>query len=119
MEDLDQIIDTEIELLKEEKYKIRLFQIEMVLNIDADYGVEEVSQHLRAIPGVTVITILGSTYNKNNKTYRSHLRCKFHPRKEATGASSYVKKVFLPAVRGGKVPGTKIIRIVNKPERIS
>jgi len=119
MEDLDQIIDTEIELLKEEKYKIRLFQVEMILGIDADYGVEEVSQHLRAIPGVTVITILGSTYNKNNKTYKSHLRFKFHPRKEAIGPASYIKKILLPTLRSGKIPGTKIIRIVNKPERIS
>ena len=116
---MDQVIDTELELLKEEKYKIRLFQIEMVLGIDADYGVEDISQYLRAIPGITVVTILGSNYNKDSKAYRSHIRFKFHPRKDAIGPSSYVKKVLLPDIRGGKIPGTKIIRIVNKPERIS
>tara|TARA_R100000808_G_C2125895_1_gene136201 strand:+ start:259 stop:618 length:360 start_codon:yes stop_codon:yes gene_type:complete len=119
MEDMDQIIDTELEILKEEKYKIRLFQIEMILGIDAEYGVEDVSQHLRAIPGITVVTVLGSNYNKNNRTYRSHVRFKFHPKKEAASPASYVKKVLLPAIRGSSIPGTKILRIVNKPERIS
>jgi len=121
MDQLDEITDYELNLLKEEigKYKIRLFQIEIVLNIDAEYGVEETMQALRAIPGVTVVSVIGSHYNKDRSTYSSRCRFKFHPKKESTGPTNYVKRVLLPRIRSNDVPGTKINRIAGKPERIS
>tara|TARA_Y100000593_G_C4311488_1_gene338595 strand:- start:1024 stop:1383 length:360 start_codon:yes stop_codon:yes gene_type:complete len=107
-------------LLKEDKYKIRLFQIEILLKIEARYGVEETMQALRAIPGVTVVTVLGSSFDENNKTYRSHCRFKFHPKKDSTTPESYLKKVLLPYIRGTHVPGTRVLRVISsKPERIS
>ena len=119
MENLDQVIDTELQLLREEKYKIRLFQIEIVLKIEAEYGVEETMQALRAIPGVTVVSVIGSTYGRDSKSYNSRCKFKFHPKKESTGPSNYIKKVLLPYIRSHDVPGTKIVRILSKPERIS
>jgi len=119
MENLDQVIDTELQLLREEKYKIRLFQVEIALDIKADFGVEETMQALRAIPGVTVVAVIGSTYGRNSESYKSRCKFKFHPKKESTGPSNYIKKVLLPYIRSHDVPGTKIVRILTKPVRIS
>ena len=119
MEMIDNIIDCELNLLKEDKYKIRLFQIEIILNIDAEHGVEETMQALRAIPGVTVVTVLGSHFKKHTKSYNSRCRFKFHPKSASTPPIKYVRRILLPYIRSNDVPGTKIIRIASKPERIS
>jgi hypothetical protein len=52
---LDKIIDEKLQQLKEEKYKLRVFETEILLRIDSDYGVEETLQDIRSISGVDLI----------------------------------------------------------------
>lgn len=116
---LDIIIDEAIEKLKEEKYKLRTFQIELLLKIDSEYGVEETLQDIRSIGGVTVVTALDSIFRKSSKSYLSHIRIKFHPQQDSTTAKKFVKDHLLPVIRSSEIPGTTVIRVVTNVEQIA
>jgi len=115
---IDQIIDEKLELLQEEKYKLRIFQVEVLLRIESDFGVEETLQDIRSISGVTVVTALDSLFRKNTGSYLSHIRIKFHPHKDSTTAKTYIKDFLLPSLRSNEIPGCKVIRVVTSPEQI-
>ncbi len=63
---LDQIIDDKLKELKEEKYKLRTFQTELLIRIESEYGVEETLQDIRSLGGVTVVTALDSLFRKDS-----------------------------------------------------
>jgi hypothetical protein len=115
---LDQIIDEQLELLREEKYKLRIFQVELLLRIDSEFGVEETLQDIRSISGVTVVTALDSLFRKNSASYMSHIRIKFHPHRDSTSPGTYIKDFLLPSLRSNEIPGCKVIRVVSSPEQI-
>jgi hypothetical protein len=64
---LDNVIDYHLDLLREEKYKLRQYKVELILSIDSHYGIEESLADIRSIPGVTIVTALHSTYNEVQK----------------------------------------------------
>ena len=76
---LDIIIDEKLELLYEEKYKLRTFECELLLRIDSEFGVEETLQDIRSISGVTVVTAMDSLFRRDSASYMSHIKIKFHP----------------------------------------
>ena len=115
---LDKIIDEKLAYLKEEKYKLRTFQCELLLRIDAAVGVEETLQDIRSISGVTVVTALDSLFRKEGESYMSHIKVKFHPRSDSVTAQTFMKDHLLPAIRGNEIPGTKVIRVVTEPRPI-
>ena len=116
---LDRIIDTKLEKLKEEKYKLRIFQVELLLRIETDYGVEETLQDIRSIAGVTVVSAMNSIYGNEGASYLSRVKIKFHPRLDSTTPETFMKDTLLPAIRGTHIPGTKVIPTSSQPIQIS
>ena len=97
---IDHIIEEKLDLLHEEKYKLRLFQVELLLRIQSETGVEETLQDIRSIGGVTVVTAMDSLFRKSSKSYLSHIRIKFHPQKDSRLLTSFGKGTsFLGKVR--------------------
>ena len=66
---IDALIDEKLELLYEEKYKLRIFECELLLRIEAEMGVEETLQDIRSISGVTVVTAMDSLYRRDSSSY--------------------------------------------------
>ena len=62
MTDLDKVIEETLESLQEERYKLRMYQLELLLKIESEFGVEETLQDIRSIGGVTVVTALDSLF---------------------------------------------------------
>ena len=116
---LDQIIDDKLKELKEEKYKLRTFQTELLIRIETEYGVEETLQDIRSLGGVTVVTALDSLFRKDSGSYLSHIRIKYHPRSDSVTGEKFMKDHLLPAIRSNEIPGCKVIRVVSKSEQIS
>jgi hypothetical protein len=116
---LDRLIDTKLEKLKEEKYKLRIFQVELLLRIDSDNGVEETLQDIRSISGVTVVSAMDSSYQRSETSYLSHIKVKFHPRLDSTTAETFLEDNLLPTIRGREIPGTKVVRVISQPIQIS
>ncbi len=116
---LDQIIDDKLKELKEEKYKLRTFQTELLIRIESEYGVEETLQDIRSISGVTVVTAMDSLFRKDSGTYLSHIRIKYHPRSDSVTGKTFMKDHLLPAIRSNEIPGCKVIRTISSPEQIS
>lgn len=117
-EKIDNVIAEQLFLLQEEKYKLRMFQIELLLRIDSEYGVEETLQDIRSIGGVTVVTALDSLFRKSLGSYLSHIKIKFHPQKDSTTPKTFVKDHLLPVIRSAEIPGTTVIRMVSGPREI-
>jgi len=115
---LDNLIDYHLDVLKEEKYHLRHFKVELIVSIDSQYGIEETLADIRSIPGVTIVTALESQYNEFQKKYRSRIRIKFHPNKDSMGAKHYIHKVMLPIIRSREIPGTTVLRLASRPEQI-
>ena len=116
---LDQIIEEKLEKLHEEKYKLRIFETEILVRIDSDYGVEETLQDIRSISGVTVVTALDSLFRKDSVSYLSHIKIKYHPRSDSVTGKTFMKDHLLPTIRSNEIPGCKVVRIVRQPEQIS
>jgi|GEM_PF-2659068 hypothetical protein len=120
---VDDIIDEKIFLLQEEKYKLRIFSVELLVRISSEYGVEETLQDIRSITGVTVVTALDSLFRSTGGTgagtYMSHIRIKFHPQKDSTTAKAYLKDALLPVIRGSEIPGCTVIRVVSLPQKVT
>ena len=120
---IDDIIEEKIFLLQEEKYKLRTFESELLVRIEAQFGVEETLQDIRSIGGVTVVTALDSNFRQSDVagdgTYLSHIKVKFHPKKDSTTAKTYIKDILLPSIRSSEIPGCKVIRIVGNPRKVS
>ena len=116
---IDQIIDEKLRQLKEEKYKLRVFETEILIRIDSEYGVEETLQDIRSIGGVTVVTALDSLFRKDSGSYLSHIKIKFHPRLDSVTGKTFMKDHLMPSIRGNEIPGTKVIRVVKQPTQIS
>jgi hypothetical protein len=116
---LDKIILEKLVILKEEKYKLRMFQTELLLSIDSTYGVEESLQALRSISGVTIVTAIDSLFRKGEGNYISKVKIKFHPQRESITPGKYIDEILLPAIRSQAIPGVKILRKSPKIERIS
>jgi hypothetical protein len=114
---IDDIIDDKLETLKEEKYKLKMFQLNIDLEIESRYGVEESLQSVRAIKGVIIVTAIDSTYNDRRKTYLSRIKIKFHPERDTMTATKYINGQLLPELRN-KIPGVKFIKR-DEPTRIS
>lgn len=114
---MDGKIEESLDMLREEKYKLRVFQVTLLLEIDSEFGVEESLQAIRAIDGVTVVTAIDSTY-LNNKKYRSKIRVKYHPHRETMTPTKYINQVLLPSIRGRSIKGVAYISR-GEPERIS
>ena len=119
MTDLDKIIAETLETLHEEKYKLRTYQIELLLKIESEYGVEETLQDIRSIGGVTVVTALDSLFRKSSSTYMSHVKIKFHPQKDSTPPKSFVKDHLLPVIRSSEIPGCTVLRVVKQVSQIA
>ncbi len=118
MNSIDDTIEEALQVLKEEKYKLRMYQAEFILQISSDYGVEQTLQDIRSLSGVTVVTAINSAYRENKMSYTSELRIKFHPQSESMTAGKYLSDILLPALRNEKIiPGTKVVR-VGKPQEI-
>jgi hypothetical protein len=115
---IDRIIEEKLDLLYEEKYKLRLFQVELLLRIQSETGVEETLQDIRSIGGVTVVTAMDSLFRKSSKSYLSQIRIKFHPQKDSTTPETFIKNHLLPIIRGTEIPGCTVIRVVTSPEQI-
>ena len=45
---IDDIIQEKLEQLHEEKYKLRTFEMELLVRIESEYGVEETLQYIRS-----------------------------------------------------------------------
>lgn len=118
MTDLDTIIAETLENLHEERYKLRTYQLELLLKIDSEFGVEETLQDIRSIGGVTVVTAMDSLFRKSSGTYMSHVRVKFHPQKDSTTPKTFVKDHLLPVIRSSEIPGCTVIRIVSQVAEI-
>jgi len=116
--EIDNIIEEKLEQLREKKYKLRVFQVELLVRIDSDYGVDETLQDIRSIAGVTVVTALDSQYRRDSQTYLSHAKIKYHPRLDSVTAKRYLNDLLLPALRSQEIPGCKVIRVMTKPEQI-
>ena len=116
---IDQVIDNELQKLKEEKYKLRTFQTEILIRIDSSYGVEETLQDIRSVSGVTVVTAMDSLFRKDSGTYMSHIKIKYHPRSDSVTGKTFMKDHLLPTIRSNEIPGCKVIRVVSQPEQIS
>jgi hypothetical protein len=117
--EIDQAIEEGLESLREERYKLRTFQVEVLLKIQSTSGVEETLQDIRSIGGVTVVTALDSLFRKNLGSYLSKVRIKFHPQKDTTRAITFVKDHLLPVIRSSEIPGCTVVRTMGYPERIS
>ena len=63
---LDEIIENELIVLQEEKYKLRTFAIELDVQIDADFGVDQSLQRDTTSPGKYVERILVPEINGNH-----------------------------------------------------
>jgi tRNA (Thr-GGU) A37 N-methylase len=118
LSDIDDIIENKLTALQEEKYKLRIFAIEMHIRIDPDYGIEESLQGIRSISGVTVVTAMDSVYRGSSSSYLSHIKIKFHPRKDSTPPMKFLKRTLLPGINSLDIPGVKVVRIVGTPEQI-
>ncbi len=116
---IDQIIEEKLEQLREKKYKLRVFEMEVLLRIDSEYGVEETLQAIRAIAGVTVVSAMDSLFRKDSRSYMSHIKIKFHPKLDSTTAKAFVNDRLLPALKSQSIPGCKYIRTARHPEQIS
>lgn len=116
--EIDQIIEDKLEILQEEKYKLRIFKVELLLIIQSSSGVEETLQDIRSIGGVTVVTALDSTYRKGLDSYLSKVRVKFHPQKETTRAATFIEDHLLPVIRSSEIPGCTVVRLTSRPEQI-
>ena len=116
--EIDQIIEEKLEFLHEEKYKLRTFQVELLLKIQSESGVEETLQDIRSIGGVTVVTALDSLFRKALGSYLSKVRIKFHPQKDSTRAITFIKDHLLPVIRSAEIPGCTVVRVVTSPEQI-
>jgi hypothetical protein len=115
---LDMIIDEKLYTLREEKYKLRTFQVSLLIRIDADFGIEETSQDIRSLPGVTVVTALSSQFLETQREYNSVIRVKFHPQKDSVSGVHYVEKKLIPAINSSKIPGVRVIRQLTHAEDI-
>ena len=115
---LDSVIEYHLDILKEEKYHLRHFKVELIISIESSYGIEETLADIRSIPGVTIVTALESQYNEFQKKYVSRVRIKFHPNKDSMGAKYYIHKVMLPIIRSREIPGCTVIRLASRPEQI-
>ena len=116
--DLDTIIDEKLEFLREEKYKLRMYQVELLLRIDSEYGVEETLQDIRSIGGVTVVTALDSLFRKSSGSYLSRIRIKFHPQQDSTTPKTFIKDHLLPIIRSSEIPGTTVVRLIGQAQEI-
>ena len=116
---IDDIIQEKLEQLHEEKYKLRTFEMELLVRIESEYGVEETLQDIRSLGGVTVVTALDSLFRKDSGSYLSHIKIKFHPRSDSITPKTFVKDHLLPMIRGNEIPGCKVIRTVKQPVQIS
>ena len=117
--EIDRVIEEKLEQLHEEKYKLRIFQVELLLKIDSEYGVEETLQDIRSIGGVTVVTALDSIFRKGLGSYLSKVRIKFHPQKDSTRPITFVKEHLLPVIRSSEIPGCTVVRAFGHPRQIS
>lgn len=117
--EIDRVIEDKLELLQEEKYKLRIFQVELLLKIQSEFGVEETLQDIRSIGGVTVVTALDSLYRRNTSSYLSRIRIKFHPQKDSTGPKTFIVDHLLPVIRSKEIPGCTVIRIATRPKHIA
>ena len=116
---IDDIIQEKLEQLHEEKYKLRTFEMELLIRIDSEYGVEETLQDIRSLGGVTVVTALDSLFRKDSGSYLSHIKIKFHPRSDSITPKKFVKDHLLPMIRSQEIPGSKVIRTIKQPVQIS
>jgi len=116
--EIDRVIEEKLELLQEEKYKLRIFQVELLLKIQAESGVEETLQDIRSIGGVTVVTALDSFFRKSLSSYLSKIRIKFHPQKDSTRPRTFIKDHLLPIIRSSEIPGCTVIRVTSSPELV-
>ncbi len=114
----DQIIEEKLEKLHEEKYKLRTFQVEILLRIQSASGVEETLQDIRSIGGVTVVTAIDSLFRRGLSSYLSKIKIKFHPQRDSTRAVTFVKDHLLPVIRSSEIPGCNVVRIVSAPIQI-
>lgn len=117
--EIDRAIEESLEKLHEEKYRLRIFQIELILQIESEYGVEETLQDIRSIGGVTVVTAVDSLFRKNLGSYLSRVKIKFHPQKDSTRAVTFVEDHLLPIIRSSEIPGCSVERVVGYPKEIS
>ena len=115
---LDNVIDYELDVLKEARYHLRHFKVELILSIESQYGIEETLADIRSIPGVTIVTALESQYNEFQKKYTSRIRIKFHPNKDSMGPKHFIHRVLLPVIRSREIPGTTVIRLASRPQQI-
>jgi len=115
---LDSVIDYHLDVLKEEKYHLRHFKVELIVSIESQYGIEETLADIRSIPGVTIVTALESQYNQPQSKYTSKIRIKFHPRNESVSARYFIRKVLLPTIRSREIPGCTVIRLASTPEQL-
>tara|TARA_Y100000310_G_scaffold344533_1_gene457797 strand:+ start:674 stop:1036 length:363 start_codon:yes stop_codon:yes gene_type:complete len=115
---LDNIIDHHLQVLKEEKYRLRHFKVELIVSIESKYGIEETLADIRSIGGVTIVTALESQYNQPQSKYTSRIRIKFHPRNESITPKYFIRKVLLPTIRSREIPGCTVIRLGSRPEQI-
>ena len=116
---LDGVIDDALHSLREDKYKLRTFAMELLVRIDSEFGVEETLQDIRSISGVTVVTALDSLFRKDSGTYLSHIKIKYHPRSDSVTGKTFMKDHLLPAIRSNEIPGSKVIRVVKQPVQIA
>lgn len=116
---IDDIIEQKLFELQEEKYKLRIFETELLVRIEAEYGVEETLQDIRSISGVTVVTALDSIFRKDAKSYLSHIKIKFHPRIDSVTGKKFAKDHLLPSIRSDEIPGCKVVRTVKQPVQVS
>jgi len=114
---LDQIIEEKLQQLKEEKYKLRTFEVVLLVRIETEYGVEETMQDIRSISGVTVVSTMDSLFRKDSGSYLSQIKIKFHPRKDSVTGRKFLDDHLLPAIRGEEIPGCKVVNF-SKPKRV-
>ena len=101
------------EVIKEEKkHETRLYQINLILNInkDASGGIEESLNRIRSIDGITVISY--PDYEKHDKKDTLEIKTKFHLRSDSIRPITYINRILVPSINSSKyVPGVTVHKI--------
>jgi len=100
----------------EEIEKLRVFEVELVIKISRQAGIDDTLADIRSVPGVTIVTPLES--NRSGGGATSTVRIKFHPSKEAMTGQTYVKQILIPTVNSAEIPGCIVLRFVPRSLRL-
>ena len=109
----DEYDEEDYDLLNEEEdIGIRVFEVEVIVKIRAQAGIDDTLADIRSIPGVTIVSSLQS--QKSGGGFISTIRIKFHPSKEAMTGQTYVKQILIPTINSREIPNCIVMRYIPR-----